>query len=292
MTHKHATRALALGLGFLCSLGAFAQGQQYRLTRQSALTERNFIAEVAPGDQRITLSPLADGIALGTGIGAALIAELLLPAATELQAAPDESKLPGFDAWACRAFDPALSKASTAAVGIAALWPATFAFIGERDELLPAAAACAESLAWTYAAKEVAKALFPRPRPYAYKAFPLSEELREEANESFLSGHTALAFSAATSFAVMALKTAPDEGATPWLVAGGYAAAAAAGALRVASGEHFTSDVIAGALLGSAIGWATATLHIELDDETGGDSLGGLSLSAAAGPSLVFTLSY
>ncbi len=270
MTREHAARALALGLGFLCSLGG-AAAQQYR----------------------ITFSPLEDGVALGSGIGAALAAEFLLPAAPGLDAAPDYSKLPGFDAWAARAFDPALSRVSTAAVGIAALWPASFALIGERDELLPAAAACAEALAWTYAAKECAKALFPRPRPYAYEAFPPGDELREEANESFLSGHTALAFSAATCFAVMALEAAPEERATPWLVAGGYAAAAAAGALRVAAGEHFPSDVVAGALLGSAIGWAAAALHIERGtDDAAAASPGGLSLSAAAGPSLVLTLRY
>ncbi len=266
MTRKKAARALALGLGFLCSF-SFAEAE----------TER-----------RLALDPVGDGIALSAGICAALCSELLLPKAPELETAPDASRLPGFDAWACRPFSQGLSTASAAALGVAVLWPASFALIGKRDELLPAAAACAEALAWTYAAKECAKALFPRPRPYAYRSFPIAEDLREEANESFPSGHTALAFSAATCFAVMALQTASDNPATPYLVAGGYAAAAAAAALRLAAGEHFPSDVIAGALLGSAIGWVTAHVHAR-DTETGAKACS-LFASAAGGPSLMLKL--
>lgn len=259
MTRRIAARALALGLGFLCS------------------------RENAPAAPRATvaLDPIRDGIALAAGIGAALAAELLIdPPAAPLEG-PDASSIPGIDSIARLGYDRGLDAASEVLQYGAMIWPACFALIGERDELLPAAAACAESLAWTYAAKETAKALFPRSRPYAYADGELAGDLAEEARESFPSGHTALAFSAATSFAVLALETAPDDPATPWLVGGGFAAATGVAALRVASGNHFITDVAAGAALGSLIGWTVASLHLRD---------GPLLASTSGGPSLILRL--
>jgi membrane-associated phospholipid phosphatase len=40
-----------------------------------------------------------------------------------------------------------------------------------------------------------------------------------------------------------------------------YGAATGVGALRVAAGKHFPTDIIVGAVLGSAIGWLVPTLH-------------------------------
>jgi membrane-associated phospholipid phosphatase len=126
--------------------------------------------------------------------------------------------------------------------------------------------------AWTYAAmygeafflthglKECAKNLFPRYRPYAYYG-PAPAGLEDENRESMPSGHASLAFMGAT-FLMTALLA---EGADPriaWpVIGGGYALACATGALRIASGAHFLSDVAAGAVLGGAIGWAVPTLH-------------------------------
>jgi membrane-associated phospholipid phosphatase len=262
MTRRIAARVFALGLGFLCPLG------------NAAAAPRSVAA----------FGPIGDGIALTAGIGAALAAELLIdPPAAQLER-PDPASIPAVDAIAPLGYDRGLDAASEALQYGAMLWPACFALIGERDELLGAAAACAESMAWTYAAKEAAKALFPRTRPYAYAEGDLPDDLAEEARESFPSGHAALAFSAATCFAVLALETAPDDPATPWLVGGGFAAATGVAALRVASGCHFVTDVAAGAALGSLIGWAVASLHAR-------DAAGALSASVSCGPSIVLRLS-
>ena len=143
----------------------------------------------------------------------------------------------------------------------------------------------AEALAWTYAAKDLVKFLIPKARPYAYRSENLSKDLLKEADESFPSGHTALAFCAATSFAVLALELDGDDPTTPWLVAGGYAVATAAGALRVVSGEHFISDVAAGALLGSAIGYVATAAHIRPAGREG-ESLTIQAFPGAVGPTL------
>jgi membrane-associated phospholipid phosphatase len=261
MTRRMPARAFALGLGLLCSLS------------DAAASPRATVA----------LDPVLDGLALSAGIGAALAAEFLIDPPAAPLGRPDASSIPGIDSLACLPYDRGLDAASEVFQYGAMLWPACFALIGEKGELLPAAAVCAESLAWTYAAKEAAKALFPRTRPYAYADGELSGDLLEEARESFPSGHTALAFSAATSFAVLALETAPDDPATPWLVGGGFAAATGVAALRVASGNHFITDVAAGAALGSLIGWTVAALHLRVD-------AGALRASLSPGPSLTLRL--
>lgn len=238
-------------------------------------------------EKTIRFDPLWDPALLAAGFAGAAASRLALEGAD--RALPDPAGLSGFYASLRFDYDEGLSTLSTGATGLAILWPALFALQGEREEIFPAAAACAEALALTYAAKNAMKALFPKARPYAYGGGELSAELREEAWESFPSGHAALAFCAATSFAVLSLELAPESPATPWLVAGGYGLAAGAGALRVLSGEHFAGDVLAGAALGSGVGWLVTRLHIQ----RGGAEAGAAELKAAmreTGPALVVRL--
>lgn len=87
-----------------------------------------------------------------------------------------------------------------------------------------------ERLGATYAAVFLAKALVHRARPCA----PLCGS--DNPNFSFFSGHTAVAFQAIGG-ARLTL-TVPLAGST--------------GALRVAAGKHWPSDVLAGAVVGAA----------------------------------------
>jgi membrane-associated phospholipid phosphatase len=79
-----------------------------------------------------------------------------------------------------------------------------------------------------------------------------------QANLSFYSGHTSFAFSLATATATVA--TLRDEPAAPWLWAGGMTLAAGVGYLRIAGDAHWLSDVVAGAAVGGAIGFAVPWL--------------------------------
>ena len=243
-------------------------------------------------EKTIRFDPLWDPALHAAGFAGAAASRLALEGAD--RALPDPAELSGFDASLRFDYDEGLSTLSTGASGLAILWPALFALQGEREEIFPAAAACAEALAMTYAAKNAMKALFPKARPYAYGGGELSAELREEAWESFPSGHAALAFCAATSFAVLSLELAPENPATPWLVAGGYGLAAGAGALRVLAGEHFAGDVLAGAALGSGVGWLVTRLRVSrAGAEDGGSEDEAAELKAAmrgTGPALVVRL--
>lgn len=209
-----------------------------------------------------SFSPAWDGAALALGAGASIASELALGGGSGGFDKPDPAGLSGFDRALSFPYSEGLDKVSLGVEAASLLYPALFCLVADEGDRLPAAAAYAEALLYTFAAKNCLKALFPKARPYAYYEEGLSGELLEEADESFPSGHSALAFAAATSFAVLALRAAPADSRTPWLVAGAYLLASGEGALRVASGEHFLSDVAAGAALGAGIGYLAASLRL------------------------------
>ncbi|MCL1992527.1 MAG: phosphatase PAP2 family protein [Spirochaetes bacterium] len=79
--------------------------------------------------------------------------------------------------------------------------------------------------------------------------------------DSFPSGSTMLAFTPAAFLSTTFSAEHPDS---PWrlpIVIGSYLLATSIGVQRVLSGEHFFTDVLAGAALGTLIGWGIPTLH-------------------------------
>jgi membrane-associated phospholipid phosphatase len=227
-------------------------------------------------EKTITYDPLWDTLVLGAGIGGAVAEHFLLGGTSVDFTAPDMNALSPIDAATLFPYHEGYGMISAGTTGLAILWPALFGLIGPKDDLLPAAAAYTEALSLTFIAKDLLKLAFPKARPYAYAGAELGGDLLAEADESFPSGHTALAFCAATSFAVLGLELAADNPATPWLVAGGYCLATATGVLRVVSGNHFLSDVAAGAALGTGIGWLVTAAHIRLAGTDDGGAAGPL----------------
>lgn len=142
-----------------------------------------------------------------------------------------------------------------------------------------------ESFAITYGSKELIKFLVHRERPYMYDVnTPMSLVQDEEHNESFLSGHTALAFNGASFASYVFCKYNPDSKWKIPVIAASYSLAAATAAMRVASGCHFVTDVLAGAALGTVIGIAVPALHTLLAKE---------NVTVSASPfGLVFSKSY
>lgn len=80
------------------------------------------------------------------------------------------------------------------------------------------------------------------------------KELRPDGTDelSFPSGHTATAF---TNASVLFYEY---KEANIWYASSGYLFAAATGFLRIANNKHFTSDVLAGAGIGTAVGLAVS----------------------------------
>ena len=108
----------------------------------------------------------------------------------------------------------------------------------------------------------LAKFTIRRPRPYTYSAAPVAHDsLSNNASLSFFSGHTSLAFSMATSYSYIFQSRHPNSSwiLPVWLTSHGIAAATAY--LRVRAGKHFWTDVLAGSVVGSMVGFLVPYLH-------------------------------
>lgn len=113
----------------------------------------------------------------------------------------------------------------------------------------------AETMLFAYGFKELAKAIFDRPRPYMYfDDFPIEEVQKGDWNSSFFSGHTTLSFAAATFTTYVFCKYKPESKWKIPVIATSYTLAAATAAMRILSGNHFLTDVAIGAVVGSITG--------------------------------------
>lgn len=113
----------------------------------------------------------------------------------------------------------------------------------------------AETMLFAYGFKELAKAVFDRPRPYMYfDDFPIEEVQKGDWNSSFFSGHTTLSFAAATFTTYVFCKYKPESKWKIPVIATSYTLAAATAAMRLLSGNHFLTDVAIGAVVGSITG--------------------------------------
>jgi len=118
------------------------------------------------------------------------------------------------------------------------------------------AAMMVNAVAFTSLTTEWTKALVHRSRPIMYTAQAPNVAGDRDNRRSFPSGHTATAFAVATSYTVMARRQQlPHANRNTILL---FSGAASVGALRVAAGRHFVTDVLGGAVLGAAVGWVTA----------------------------------
>lgn len=101
-----------------------------------------------------------------------------------------------------------------------------------------------------------------RPRPFSYGLDGSGRDpTAGDARLSFYSGHTSTTFAMATAYGYLFTARHPRSKwvAPVWIL--GYAFAGTTGALRVAAGKHFWSDVIVGAIAGTAVGLAIPAAH-------------------------------
>lgn len=101
-----------------------------------------------------------------------------------------------------------------------------------------------------------------RPRPFSYGLDGSGRDpTAGDARLSFYSGHTSTTFAMATAYGYLFTARHPRSKwvAPVWIL--GYAFAGTTGVLRVAAGKHFWSDVIVGAVAGTAVGLAIPAAH-------------------------------
>ena len=120
------------------------------------------------------------------------------------------------------------------------------------------AATYVDALAITLAATNWTKALVHRSRPVLYTSGAAAAAVRDN-RMSFPSGHTSMAFAAATSYLVVARRQHLRHATRNAVLL--YVGATGIGALRLEAGRHFPTDVLGGAALGISVGWLVARFH-------------------------------
>jgi len=189
-------------------------------------------------------------VAVGAGGLAVLPGLLHLPAGAAPCAPCDPTTLAPIDRWVVRLDAKGAGTASNVIlVGV----------VGGgllASETRGNAAMMVNAVAFTSLTTEWTKALVHRNRPIMYSPQAPSVAGDRDNRRSFPSGHTATAFAVATSYAVMAHRQHLPHATRNEILL--FTGAAGVGAMRVAAGRHFVTDVLGGAVLGAAVGWVTA----------------------------------
>jgi membrane-associated phospholipid phosphatase len=97
------------------------------------------------------------------------------------------------------------------------------------------------------------KVVINRERPYIKYPLDIHPYNNTEVGNSFPSAHTSLAFATATSLSIECKKW--------YVVVPAYAWAAGVGYSRLYQGEHYPSDVLAGAVVGAGSAWLSHWLN-------------------------------
>ena len=141
----------------------------------------------------------------------------------------------------------------------------------EWRDLFTITAMYGEATLLTLALSGFSKAMHPRNRPYLYNTAIDDDEYTRllgdaDCQRSFFSRHTALAFNSALFLSKVTADCYGSSKATAAFWAVSLTAAAAVGVSRYASGQHFPSDVLTGALVGSLVGYGIPWLHGKGDE--------------------------
>lgn len=179
------------------------------------------------------------------------------------------------------AYSSSLHKISTVSCVAGLLTPGLLTFTTDSSEWLTISLMYAEAFLLANGIKELTKTFVFRPRPYMYfDGYPQKKIDEGDWDDSFFSGHTTLAFTGAAFTSYVFAKYHPDS---PWrfaVTAGSYALAAATGIMRVAGGNHFATDVLVGAVVGTACGILVPWLHTKIGGSQEGASSDSKSLAA------------
>lgn len=178
----------------------------------------------------------------------------------------DANGVNALDHVAIGLYDPKARSAANAMVGIV---PGAFTILDVVDAgvsnwrgWLTDAVVITEAVVWSGAVQDIVRRAVRRPRPYMYTpGLDPSEREGAEADFSFFSGHTSNTFAMVTAAAFTYTLRHPHS-KWRWLVWSlAIAGETTEPVLRVLAGDHFPTDCIVGALVGTSAGILFPALH-------------------------------
>ncbi|HEU4534398.1 MAG TPA: phosphatase PAP2 family protein, partial [Polyangiaceae bacterium] len=233
--------------------------------------------ETPPARIRFVAEPISDSAILSLAIGVGAISGAVLGTGEIVPQQPQSvDRLLSIDRGAVtnepdRSWDRISDVGASSAIGFAALDSILSGFRNGPDAGVADAFIYAESIAVTWGMTNLAKIAFRRPRPSAYRE---QQELYDQYGKdnapnitdtnsalSFFSGHTAFTATVGATATYLAFARAPRT-PRPWITLGmSVLVTTLTGVGRVRGGEHFPTDVIAGAMAGAGIGVLVPHLH-------------------------------
>ena len=221
-------------------------------------------AAATPARSVYAIDPALDVTITGLGIAGVVLPALFAKQLISHHCPCDPAEVNAFDRSAIGNDNRVADGVSDVTLGLALLAPlaADALALHDRRVFYEDALVFAEALAVTGAVVTTFKYTVQRPLPRVYDGQDPVLASAPGGYRSFFSGHTALVFAALGSGS-MTLGYRWGAWVAPWLAT--VVVGSSVGLERVAAGRHFYSDVIVGALAGSAVGIALPWLHHHLD---------------------------
>jgi len=222
--------------------------------------------------QHFSVDPVADGVLIAGGAAFSGLLSLVLSSGEIKAVAPGPvSRLLSIDRGAVtQTIDPNAALYSDiglyASIGFALLDPLLSGFRDGWDAGLVDLVLYAETLSVTETLTDLTKISVRRPRPIDYlncgqTTSPSSCASNTDLQLSFFSGHAATVAGIGATATYLAFQRSPRS-PRPWITMGASVLLTAAVSYeRVRSGNHFPTDVIAGAMAGAAVGVLVPHLH-------------------------------
>ncbi|MCK4358052.1 MAG: phosphatase PAP2 family protein [Candidatus Cloacimonetes bacterium] len=172
----------------------------------------------------------------------------------------DKNEIFVLDRFAADLYDLKLKKASDYTVYTNFLIPIGTSLLIDKENFISDMIIYGETMYLQAGIAKWCKFLTKRNRPYTYNdQADSSRQDNRDARFSFVSMHTTTAFSAAVFGSYLYQERGGQYPTLFWIA--NLSLAAATGILRVASGNHFPTDIICGAIIGSAFGYLIPALH-------------------------------
>jgi len=211
----------------------------------------------------VTRESIIFGSAIGFGIIGLTVNDDIVPFTIDEINALDRNDVNTFDRSATYNWSLAAANASDILATALILSPALLAFSEDvRNDFTPVLTMYFQTLILAEALPLTLKGITQRTRPFVYNEdAPLDEKQTQNAKRSFFSGHTSVAFAMAVFLSTVYGDYHPNSKWKPVVWGSSLLVASMVGYLRYAAGKHFPTDIITGALIGSALGYFIPFIH-------------------------------